>query len=187
VTGTNLPEYWPDPKVPPIRWPEAPRESVYRPGMSRGEYFEALCKAEAGEFIFRTVRADSIYMIRPRAEEDDAMGSRYGFEDPYGHGQGDTGDKAAWSLLGTGEGFFTEYGSPDYRVVETPTVRVTINQEGLPTLVLKPEEFDSAMSAMASSLERKYGPPEQYHEKLRKQGYPIDDYLARKAGRGGVR
>jgi hypothetical protein len=84
------PEFWPYPDAPPFKWPDPPRESVYRPGMTAVEYFNALCAAEAGEFIYETVQAPGIYEIRPRAHEIDyAMVDRYVVEDPYGNNLGE--------------------------------------------------------------------------------------------------
>jgi len=81
------PEYWPYAgKVPPVKWPAAPAQSVYRKGMTPREYFDALCKAEAGEFIYRTVEnVEGVYQIRPRLRATDyELEDRYVLEDPYG-------------------------------------------------------------------------------------------------------
>lgn len=79
------PEFWPYPDVPPMRWPDPPSEPVYRDGMTPLQYFEALCAAEAGEFIYETVKTAGIYEIRPRKHETDyAMRDPYVVEDPYG-------------------------------------------------------------------------------------------------------
>lgn len=81
------PEYWP-PGSKKIKWPAPPKESVYRAGMDGREYFEALCKAEAGEFIYKTVdNVEGIYQIRPRVpqESNPELMDRYVMEDPYGH------------------------------------------------------------------------------------------------------
>jgi hypothetical protein len=81
------PEYWPYPQVPRPKLPEAPNPPVYREGMTSKEYFEALCKAEAGEFIYRTVdNVEGVYQIRPRRlASGDALQDRYVMEDPYGY------------------------------------------------------------------------------------------------------
>jgi hypothetical protein len=42
------PEYWPGGIKPVLKLPEAPKQNVYRKGMTSREYFDALCKAEAG-------------------------------------------------------------------------------------------------------------------------------------------
>lgn len=85
------PEYWPYPDVPHVKWPDPPRGSVYRKGMSGFEYWQALCKAEAGEFIYRVVEdVEGLYMIRPRNEEPEhADYDRWVREDPYGYGDRD--------------------------------------------------------------------------------------------------
>jgi hypothetical protein len=81
------PEYWPYPDVPKPKWPEPAQRAKYRSGMSAEDYFKELCEKEAGEFIYKTVGSvESIYQIRPRAEEPEiAMKDRYVIEDPYGH------------------------------------------------------------------------------------------------------
>lgn len=120
------PEYWPYPDKPPFVWPEAPKQQVYKPGMSRVEYFEALCKAEAGEFIYKTVKAEGIYMIRPRMEEtEDRMRDRYGIEDPYGYGQGDTWDQGAPATL-IGPIARSKLSAPRYRFVDTPQISTKV-------------------------------------------------------------
>jgi hypothetical protein len=111
-----------------MKWPDAPKARVYKLGMKPSEYFEALCKAEAGEFIYKTVKADSIYIIRPRKEERDEMiRDRYGIEDPYGYGQGDQGDTGAVAMLKGDDPWYTEFSLPGYRFVETPAVPVSID------------------------------------------------------------
>ena len=83
------PAFWPYPDVPPPKLPEPPNPPVYRAGMSAKQYFEALCKAEAGDFIYKTVDdVEGIYQIRPRAKLDeigDEHLDRFVMEDPYGH------------------------------------------------------------------------------------------------------
>jgi hypothetical protein len=78
------PEYWPE-GAKRIKWPEAPKQTVYRKGMTPKEYWEALCKAEAGEFVYRTVtNVDGVYHARPRASVSDAeLMDRFVLEDPY--------------------------------------------------------------------------------------------------------
>jgi len=81
------PEYWLDPKGPRPKWPDAPKDSVHRPFMSAKGYWEALCKAEAGEFVYKTVKGvEGFLMIRPRATESDyAERDKYVIEDGYGY------------------------------------------------------------------------------------------------------
>ncbi len=64
-----------------------PPDSGYKPGMTSQEYFDHLCKTEAGEFIYRTVdNVEGIYMMRPRTQASDDMQEHlYAMEDPYGY------------------------------------------------------------------------------------------------------
>lgn len=63
-----------------------PKDSGYMPGMTQEQYFDHLCKTEAGEFIYRTVEnVEGIYMMRPRKEATDyELEHLYAMEDPYG-------------------------------------------------------------------------------------------------------
>lgn len=71
-----------------------PEDSGYKPGMTSQDYFEHLCKTEAGEFIYKTVEnVEGIYMMRPRkAATDWDLEHLYALEDPYGHTNGETND-----------------------------------------------------------------------------------------------
>lgn len=62
-----------------------PTDSGYKPGMTPEQYFEHLCKTEAGEFIFKTVEnVEGLYMMRPRKEVTDyELEHLYALEDPY--------------------------------------------------------------------------------------------------------
>ena len=62
-----------------------PEDSGYTPGMTTKEYFEHLCKNEAGEFIFKTVEdVEGIYQMRPRVMATDyEVMHLYALEDPY--------------------------------------------------------------------------------------------------------
>ena len=62
-----------------------PEDSGYKPGMTTKEYFEHLCKNEAGEFIFKMVEdVEGIYQMRPRVMATDyEMMHLYALEDPY--------------------------------------------------------------------------------------------------------
>ena len=64
-----------------------PEDSGYKPGMTPEQYFDHLCKAEAGEFIYKTVEnVEGLYMMRPRKEAtDDELSHIYALEDPYGY------------------------------------------------------------------------------------------------------
>lgn len=71
-----------------------PEDSGYKPGMTSQEYFDHLCKTEAGEFIYKTVEnVEGIYMMRPRKEATDwDLEHLYALEDPYGYTNGETND-----------------------------------------------------------------------------------------------
>jgi len=64
-----------------------PEDSGYKPGMTPEQYFEHLCKTEAGEFIYKTVEnVEGLYMMRPRKEATDyELEHLYAMEDPYGY------------------------------------------------------------------------------------------------------
>jgi len=64
-----------------------PEDSGYKPGMTPEEYFDHLCKTEAGEFIYKTVEnVEGIYMMRPREPVNDyQLQHLYAFEDPYAY------------------------------------------------------------------------------------------------------
>lgn len=89
----------------------APEDSGYRPGMTPEQYFDHLCKTEAGEFIYKTVEnVDGLYMMRPRGRVfDDHMQHLYALEDPYGHEDWETKNP---------ESFFVRPGR--YRFFEIP-------------------------------------------------------------------
>lgn len=110
------PEYWPNPAVPPFRWPDPPAQTVYREGMSSKEYFDALCKAEAGEFFFKPVegKVEGLYQIRPRAMEDGnpRQEDRYVMEDPYGYTLAESHFVMAIMLHGDRLRFFETPPSP---------------------------------------------------------------------------
>ncbi|MBH0203086.1 MAG: hypothetical protein HP496_12535 [Nitrospira sp.] len=63
-----------------------PVDSGYKPGMTPAQYFDHLCKTEAGEFIYKTVEnVDGLYMMRPREKATDyELEHLYAMEDPYG-------------------------------------------------------------------------------------------------------
>ncbi|HXF93179.1 MAG TPA: hypothetical protein VNK46_10530, partial [Nitrospiraceae bacterium] len=69
-----------------------PEDSGYKPGMTPQEYFDHLCKTEAGEFIYKTVEnVEGLYLMRPRKEAtDDELSHLYALEDPYGQVVGES-------------------------------------------------------------------------------------------------
>ena len=68
-----------------------PADSGYKPSMTSEQYFEHLCKTEAGEFIYKTVEnVEGLYMMRPRKEATDyELEHLYALEDPYGYTYGE--------------------------------------------------------------------------------------------------
>lgn len=66
-------------------------KDVWRYGMSGEEYFQALCAAEAGEWVFRTVEGvEGIMALRPRKRVFDPIFQHLDvMEDPYGHTDGE--------------------------------------------------------------------------------------------------
>lgn len=67
-----------------------PKDSGYKPGMTSEQYFDHLCKTEAGEFIYRTVEnVEGLLQLRPRENPTDyELEHLYAVEDPYGHSVG---------------------------------------------------------------------------------------------------
>ena len=63
-----------------------PEDSGYKPGMTPEQYFEHLCKTEAGEFIYKTVEhVEGVFMMRPREPVNDyTLQHLYALEDPFG-------------------------------------------------------------------------------------------------------
>lgn len=74
-----------------------PADSGYKPGMTQQEYFELLCRNEAGEFIFKTAEnVEGIHQIRPRRLYSHGEWRHlYALEDPYGYWVGE------WDEVGT--------------------------------------------------------------------------------------
>jgi hypothetical protein len=67
-----------------------PEDNGYKPGMTPQEYFEHLCKTEAGEFIYKTVEdVEGLFQLRHRDNPTDyELEHLYGLEDPYGDSVG---------------------------------------------------------------------------------------------------
>jgi hypothetical protein len=90
-----------------------PEDSGYKPGMTSQEYFDHLCKTEAGEFTYKTVEnVEGLYMMRLREQaSDDELSHLYALEDPYGYSVG--GDKHP-------EEHFVQPAMGKYQFLETP-------------------------------------------------------------------
>ena len=62
-----------------------PEDSGYKPGMTSQEYFDHLCKTEAGEFIYKTVEnVEGLVQMRPRNKANYEYSHLYASEDPFG-------------------------------------------------------------------------------------------------------
>ena len=62
-----------------------PEDSGYKPGMTPEQYFDHLCKTEAGEFIYKTVEnVEGILELRTRLKANYEYSHLYAFEDPFG-------------------------------------------------------------------------------------------------------
>src|SRR3954471_15429973 len=76
-------------------------KDLYKRGMSAKEYFDVLCREEAGEFVFRTVQnVEVIFELRPRAEARRGQFFHlFSLEDPYGYVHGETKQQigATWT------------------------------------------------------------------------------------------
>jgi hypothetical protein len=123
------PETWPFHATPPIKWPDPPQEQVYKAGMGPIDYWRALCKAEGGEFIYKTVKdVKSIYQIRPRPKEISyAFRDRYVMEDPYGYMSFESGTLDGIPGQVTGPGWGSRKSSGKYSVFETPILQDDIH------------------------------------------------------------
>ena len=115
------PEYWPNLPAPTVKWPEAPNPPTYQSGMTREEYYKALCKFEAGEFVYRVVaEVDGLYQIRPRKPASgQALRDRYVMEDPYGY-----------TNLESTEPGFVFVGRNKYTFLEVPARTAVIPDSG---------------------------------------------------------
>ena len=126
LTRIDNPEVWPYPDVPPVKWPDPPKVSVYKPGMNGIDYWRALCKAEAGEFIYKRVEdVEGIYQIRPRKKESEyGMTDRYVMEDPYGYVDGEVGREGVFMFVGPPD--IGPLSSPYYSYLESAPVDLSI-------------------------------------------------------------
>jgi len=62
-----------------------PEDGGYKSGMTPEQYFDHLCKTEAGEFIYKTMEnVEGLYLLRPREQANDyILQDLYALEDPY--------------------------------------------------------------------------------------------------------
>lgn len=127
-----MPYFWPYEGVPEPKWPQAHPDAVYKEGMTGKQYWEHLCKLEAGSFIYRTVQdVESVYFVRlrPTQVSERAIRDLYALEDPYGMAH-DTFLKSGaiegfippkYTRIGTSNGQTTS-GDKVYRFIEAPQI-----------------------------------------------------------------
>jgi hypothetical protein len=150
------PEYWPRPGTPRPHVPPPDLDKLYRTGISQKEYFAALCRAYAGEFIQRTVEnIESIYQIRPRALASDyEIEDPYVIEDPYGYFVSESFD-----FLVLYAGGARHPRGPRYSFVEGPNV-LAHTQFGKNSDYIRidiPDPKERARGTAIDSIRSKYG------------------------------
>src|SRR4051812_12013478 len=93
---------------------DKPKE-VYKPGMTSGEYFKALCDAEAGDFIFKTVEGvKGVLQMRPYQAEPELLGQFFAYEGIVGL------DLAMYSKPAS---FLLGNRSKYYQFIEVPVIQ----------------------------------------------------------------
>ncbi|MEW6107100.1 MAG: hypothetical protein AB1563_12190 [Bacillota bacterium] len=101
-----------------------PEDSGYKPGMTPQEYFEHLCKTEAGEFIYKTVEhVEGLLQLRLRDNPTDyELEHLYALEDPYGHSVG---------VRDHPEEYFVQPAIGKYQFLEIPLPKNSKTVEGM--------------------------------------------------------
>lgn len=101
-----------------------PEDSGYKPGMTPQEYFEHLCKTEAGEFIYKTVEnVEGLLQLRLRENPTDyELEHLYAMEDPYGHSVG---------VRDHPEEYFVQPAIGRYQFLEIPLPKNSKTAEGM--------------------------------------------------------
>lgn len=103
-----------------------PEDSGYQPGMTPEQYFDHLCKNEAGEFIYRTVEnVEGLYMMRLResAKNDYLLEHLYAMEDPYG---------LAVGVRDSPQDYFVQPVIGKYQYLEIPLLQISKAEWGGP-------------------------------------------------------
>ena len=100
-----------------------PEDSGYKPGMTPQEYFDHLCKTEAGEFIYKTVEnVEGLYLMRLRKRATDyELEHLYALEDPYGEVSGE---------YHSPKEYFVQPHMGKYQFIEMPLAKVGSQQDG---------------------------------------------------------
>ena len=100
-----------------------PEDSGYKPGMTSEQYFDHLCKTEAGEFIYKTVEhVEGLFMMRPResAKNDYLLEHLYAMEDPYGLTVG---------VRDSPQNYFVQPAIGKYQYLEIPLPRASKTEQ----------------------------------------------------------
>ena len=142
------PEYWPYPDTPRPKLPLPDLDKYYRPGIEQKEYFNALCRNLAGEFVYRTAEnVEGIYQIRPRHWAGDrAREDPYVIEDPYGY------------FVSEGAGSLGIYlGRDGYIFAEAPNVSGSRKGDHPYIRYVKPRIEEFARTEPAESVQAQYG------------------------------
>ncbi|MEW6246285.1 MAG: hypothetical protein AB1555_06180 [Nitrospirota bacterium] len=128
-----------------------PEHSGYKPGMTPQEYFEHLCKTEAGEFIYKTVEhVEGVYQMRPRESATDyELQHLHAMEDPYGYVTEGAAIDVRYSFVNPSR----------FKFLENAATRKADNSEARYTRYLGYDARDlkSMMVEHASSLKSRYG------------------------------
>jgi hypothetical protein len=101
-----------------------PADSGYKPGMTPEQYFDHLCKTEAGEFIYKTVEhVEGLLQLRLRENPTDyELEHLYAMEDPYGHSVG---------VRDHPEEYFVQPAIGKYQFLEAPLPKSAKTKEGM--------------------------------------------------------
>jgi len=101
-----------------------PEDSGYKPGMTPEQYFDHLCKTEAGEFIYKTVEnVDGLYLMRIRKRATNyEMEHLYALEAPYIEVHGE---------YYSPEEYFVQPHMGKYHFLEMPLFKATKSQDGI--------------------------------------------------------
>ncbi len=133
-----------------------PADSGYKPGMTPEQYFEHLCKTEAGEFIYKTVEnVEGVYQMRPRPAVTKESNHLYALEDPYGGPEGS--NEPEYTFVGPRRYEFFE--SPDLTRVEPAWKRQYYHQSYFenPTLGSKLTKYVGYDGRDLRTMHKEYG------------------------------
>src|SRR5262245_58384591 len=101
-----------------------PEDSGYKPGMTPEQYFDQLCKTEAGEVSYKTVEnVEGLYLMRPRNRATDyELEHLYALEAPYIEVHGE---------YYSPEEYFVQPHMGRYQFLEAPSFKAAKSQDGI--------------------------------------------------------